>query len=88
MIPSQLLSLAQNGCLALRSGCRRSEPCPFGLDDERQKISFMRGSIFPLILTCRAVLFDMDGTLVDSTCVVERAWSWWAKRHDEDRTKP
>ncbi|HZQ54783.1 MAG TPA: HAD family hydrolase [Bryobacteraceae bacterium] len=25
-------------------------------------------------LTCRAVLFDMDGTLVDSTRVVERAW--------------
>lgn len=24
----------------------------------------------------------MDGTLVDSTRVVERAWGWWAKRHD------
>ena len=24
----------------------------------------------------------MDGTLVDSTCVVERAWGWWAKRHE------
>ncbi len=23
----------------------------------------------------------MDGTLVDSTHVVERAWAWWAKRH-------
>lgn len=23
----------------------------------------------------------MDGTLVDSTSVVERAWRWWAKRH-------
>lgn len=23
----------------------------------------------------------MDGTLVDSTRVVERGWSWWAKRH-------
>jgi mannitol-1-/sugar-/sorbitol-6-phosphatase len=32
-------------------------------------------------LTCRAVLFDMDGTLVDSTPVVESAWSWWAARH-------
>ena len=42
----------------------------------------MRGSFVPLTLTCRAVLFDMDGTLVDSTGVVERAWSWWAKRHD------
>jgi sugar-phosphatase len=27
------------------------------------------------------VLFDMDGTLVDSTSVVELAWAWWAKRH-------
>ena len=24
----------------------------------------------------------MDGTLVDSTSVVVRAWTWWAKRHD------
>lgn len=33
-------------------------------------------------LTCKAVLFDMDGTLVDSTRVVERAWGWWAIRHE------
>lgn len=33
-------------------------------------------------LTCKAVLFDMDGTLVDSTRVVERTWGWWAARHD------
>ena len=33
-------------------------------------------------LTCKAVLFDMDGTLVDSTRVVELAWGWWAARHD------
>src|SRR5436305_13763420 len=39
------------------------------------------GSFIPLTLTCRAVLFDMDGTLVDSTHVVEAAWDWWAKRH-------
>lgn len=32
-------------------------------------------------LECAAILFDMDGTLVDSTAVVERAWGWWAKRH-------
>lgn len=32
-------------------------------------------------LTCKAVLFDMDGTLVDSTSVVERAWDCWAVRH-------
>jgi mannitol-1-/sugar-/sorbitol-6-phosphatase len=34
-----------------------------------------------LNLTCKAVLFDMDGTLVDSTGVVELAWGWWAARH-------
>jgi sugar-phosphatase len=32
-------------------------------------------------LRCKAVLFDMDGTLVDSTRVVELAWGWWAARH-------
>jgi len=30
----------------------------------------------------KAVLFDMDGTLVDSTQVVECAWGAWAARHD------
>ena len=34
------------------------------------------------ILSCDAVLFDMDGTLVDSTAAVERAWTAWAVRHD------
>lgn len=36
----------------------------------------------PLILKCKAVLFDMDGTLVDSTRVVELAWTGWAARHN------
>jgi sugar-phosphatase len=31
---------------------------------------------------CKAVLFDMDGTLVDSTQVVELAWGGWAVRHN------
>lgn len=34
-----------------------------------------------MILTCRALLFDMDGTLVDSTRIVVRAWKRWAERH-------
>ncbi|MCT1656265.1 HAD family hydrolase [Brevibacterium luteolum] len=29
-------------------------------------------------LTCRAILFDIDGTLVDSTASVERTWRTWA----------
>ena len=32
-------------------------------------------------VTCKALLFDMDGTLVDSTRVVVRAWERWAQRH-------
>jgi mannitol-1-/sugar-/sorbitol-6-phosphatase len=33
-------------------------------------------------VSCKAALFDMDGTLVDSTRVVELAWGWWAGRYD------
>lgn len=29
----------------------------------------------------KAILFDMDGTLVDSSAVIERAWKWWSARH-------
>ena len=32
-------------------------------------------------IPCRAVLFDLDGVLVDSTAAVERAWSRWAGEH-------
>lgn len=32
-------------------------------------------------LTGRAVLFDMDGTLVDSTALVERLWGAWGAQH-------
>ena len=32
----------------------------------------------------RAVLFDMDGTLVDSDASVERAWMAWAHRYNVD----
>lgn len=35
-------------------------------------------------LRCRAVLFDLDGVLVDSTECVERTWREWATRHDLD----
>lgn len=35
-------------------------------------------------LTARALLFDMDGTLVDSTVVVERTWRRFAARHGLD----
>jgi sugar-phosphatase len=32
-------------------------------------------------IRCKAVLFDMDGTLVDSKSVVEASWRSWAARH-------
>lgn len=38
----------------------------------------------PETLHARAVLLDMDGTLVDSTAVVERLWLEWAKPHGLD----
>lgn len=31
-----------------------------------------------------AILFDIDGTLVDSTDVVTRTWTTWAARHGVD----
>ncbi|HEY7566595.1 MAG TPA: HAD-IA family hydrolase [Gemmatimonadaceae bacterium] len=37
-----------------------------------------------LTLECQAVLFDVDGVLVDSRAVVERTWALWAARHGID----
>ena len=36
------------------------------------------------MLTCSAVLFDLDGVLVDSTPAVERVWRGWATEHGLD----
>jgi mannitol-1-/sugar-/sorbitol-6-phosphatase len=35
-------------------------------------------------LSCHAILFDLDGVLVDSTACVERHWRRWATRHKLD----
>ncbi|MFI1399332.1 HAD-IA family hydrolase [Streptomyces sp. NPDC020681] len=35
-------------------------------------------------LTARALLLDMDGTIVNSDAVVERVWRHWATEHDLD----
>ena len=32
-------------------------------------------------LRCRGLLFDLDGTLIDSLHAVDRAWTTWALRH-------
>jgi mannitol-1-/sugar-/sorbitol-6-phosphatase len=39
------------------------------------------------VLTVSVLLFDMDGTLVDSTASVERAWGRFAARHGLDATQ-
>ena len=36
------------------------------------------------MLTCSAILFDLDGVLVDSTPAVERVWRSWAGEHGLD----
>ncbi|MFJ7245548.1 HAD-IA family hydrolase [Kitasatospora sp. NPDC098652] len=38
----------------------------------------------PVRFTTRALLLDMDGTLVNSDAVVERCWTRWAERHGLD----
>lgn len=37
-----------------------------------------------LPLECQAILFDLDGTLVDSTPQIHRLWEWWAQRNGID----
>ncbi|MEU0257641.1 HAD-IA family hydrolase [Streptomyces sp. NPDC006184] len=44
----------------------------------------MPATATPTVLTARALLLDMDGTLVDSHAVVERIWRRWAERHGLD----
>jgi sugar-phosphatase len=36
------------------------------------------------LFTCQAVLFDLDGVLVDSTPCVTRVWTTWANAHGLD----
>jgi sugar-phosphatase len=36
------------------------------------------------ILTCHAILFDLDGVLLDSTSCIERHWQEWAEKHEID----
>lgn len=37
-----------------------------------------------MVFSCQAVLFDLDGVLVDSTLAVERVWRRWAAVHKVD----
>jgi sugar-phosphatase len=44
----------------------------------------MTESPLPTTVSAAALLFDMDGTLVDSTTVIERTWRSFASRHGLD----
>ncbi|MFJ3668150.1 HAD-IA family hydrolase [Streptomyces sp. NPDC090106] len=44
----------------------------------------MTATAVPTVLTTRALLLDMDGTLVNSDAVVERCWRRWAERNGLD----
>lgn len=35
-------------------------------------------------LTCTAILFDLDGVLIDSSACIARHWQEWAEHHDLD----
>jgi sugar-phosphatase len=37
-----------------------------------------------MVLHARGILFDIDGTLVDSTAAVERSWRTWAEEYHVD----
>src|SRR5690348_3958673 len=38
-------------------------------------------------ISCAALLFDMDGVLIDSTPAVARVWGQWAREHGFDPEK-
>ena len=40
-----------------------------------------------ITLTCHAILFDLDGVLLDSTSCIERHWQEWADKHGLDLKK-
>ena len=42
---------------------------------------------FPRSFRCQAILFDLDGVLVNSAECVERTWRGWAARHGLDAGK-
>ncbi|MFC4609929.1 HAD-IA family hydrolase [Streptomyces maoxianensis] len=44
----------------------------------------MPATVPPPVLTTRALLLDMDGTIVNSDAVVERCWRAWATEHGLD----
>lgn len=44
-------------------------------------MAILNGGSLLISLSCDAILFDMDGTLVDSTACVKATWERWARKH-------
>lgn len=36
------------------------------------------------IIECKAIIFDLDGTLVDSAESIEKVWKLWAEKYSFD----
>jgi mannitol-1-/sugar-/sorbitol-6-phosphatase len=53
-----------------------------GSDDTRPALEIRLPGPPVCVIACRAVLFDMDGTLVDSRACVEKVWRAWCARHN------
>jgi sugar-phosphatase len=56
------------------------EPAPAGPAELRIVLPGPAGAV----IACQAVLFDLDGTLVDSAVCVEQVWTAWSARHGLD----
>lgn len=41
----------------------------------------------PFPIRCKGLLFDMDGTLIDTTVIVERHWQIWCEKHNVEFSK-
>ncbi|MCB5281003.1 Sugar phosphatase YfbT [Arthrobacter sp. ES1] len=65
------------------SGQPRDPEHPVGTRQDGTMTS-VTGTALPTAFTVRAVLFDMDGTLVDSTAAVEQVWGEFAARYGLD----
>src|SRR5260370_22198470 len=50
----------------------------------RMTVAINAGSFVMQEISCQAIVFDLDGVLVDSTVIVERHWRMWAAQHGLD----
>lgn len=65
--------------IGLRAGrVRRARPPMTSRRTERMKVTL------DVVLSAMAVIFDLDGVLVDSRAVVDQTWSEWALRRGLD----